>query len=121
MIPIQTDTVTCRECGQMDAANYLEPTRSRMIAQQLCFICLFWTDMVPLRADPANARIGGIHYHIGPENDTHRELRGFGGNLSIIHFADGREVATTNLWHQGKIPDHFRDRLPDNAAFAKGP
>lgn len=32
-------------------------------------------------------------------------------------YADGTEVVTNDLWAQGVIPAHFRDRLPDNAEF----
>lgn len=109
--------VTCRECGQTDDANYMDPTRREMIAAQLCFTCHFWTDWVKRRDDANVARIGGLHYYIGPENAGPAQSRGFAGARSVIRFANGREVVTTNLWHQGEIPAHFRGRLPDNAQF----
>lgn len=121
MAQSQNDSVTCRECGQRDDANYMEPTRRRMFESSLCFICLFWSDLLGVRDNPTTARIGGRHFTIGPEDGTPKGLRGFGGNPSIIRFADGRQVTTTNLWSQGQIPAHFRSRLPDNAQFVQRP
>lgn len=34
-------------------------------------------------------------------------------------FALTKKGETTNLWHQGKIPEHYRGRLPDNAKWGK--
>lgn len=119
MTDIKPGVKACRECGQADSANFMEPTRGRMLAAQLCFSCLFWTDKLPLVNDPSVARINGHHYAIGPEDNTAKVMRGFGGSTSIIRFNDGREVTTTNLWTQGDIPAHFASRLPDNAVFLK--
>lgn len=117
----ETEVTACRECGQSDKANFGEPTRSRMLAQQLCFTCLFWTDKIAELNDDFTARIGGRHYRIGPEETSPRDQRGFDGHRAVIRFADGREVTTTNLWFQGEIPVHFHTRLPDNAEFLERP
>jgi len=45
-------------------------------------------------------------------------MKGYGGRKFIIEFFDERPTITThNLWHQGEIPPHFRDRLQDEANF----
>lgn len=64
-----------------------------------------------------SVRIAGKHYAIWPETDT--GARGFGGRQFTIQFSDGRVVRTTNLWHQGEIPEQFRAFLPDNARFVR--
>lgn len=72
------------------------------------------------RADPTIvAVIDGEHYVIAPEDENRSfwSARGFGGRKFVIRFFDGREVTTTNLWHQGTIPPKFRDQMPDNAEF----
>ena len=35
----------------------------------------------------------------------------------IICSSEGRIVKSTNLWHNGTIPENFRDVLTDNAEF----
>lgn len=43
-----------------------------------------------------------------------------GGRKFHIQMHDGQVIETTELWHQGTIPEHFRERLPDNANFLNG-
>lgn len=83
-----------------------------------CFTCNFWAEKIEAVNDPRSVRIDGGHYWIGDEDPTNR-FRGFGGRRFNIKFHDGREVQTTNLWHQGQIPEHFRDILPDNAEWGQ--
>jgi hypothetical protein len=63
-------------------------------------------------------RFNGVHFVIGPENGT---FKGFGGRKCIIQFTDGphkgKLIETTNLWHQGTIPNELKDILVDNAIF----
>lgn len=51
-------------------------------------------------------------YTIGKETDY---PRGFGGQRWVIQFHDGREEITVSLWHQGKVPAQWAEKLPDNA------
>jgi hypothetical protein len=51
------------------------------------------------------------------ENEDTEHYRGFAGRRFVIRFHDGRIVETTNLWSNGIIPEHFRDRLLDNACW----
>lgn len=110
----------CRECASIFSTKYLEPTRSNMISANVCFHCYFWLGYYIRRNDPKIARISGNHYMIEPENKGKYGFRGFGGHKFVIEFFDGRTITTTNLWHQGTIPEHFRERLPDNARFIEG-
>jgi hypothetical protein len=59
-------------------------------------------------------------YEIGPDlpAGTPGYCLGFGGREHKIEFLDGRTFTTRNLWHRGKIPPSWRDRLPDNARWA---
>lgn len=110
-----TPFVTCRECGNLDAAE--GANGDQLSRRSLCFSCNFWQEWVERdEADPLSVRVDGCHYHIGDEKSS-SSFRGFGGRLFSIRFFDGREVTTTNLWCQSDIPTHFRDRLPDNAEF----
>jgi hypothetical protein len=112
-----SESTICRECRKPFEANYLEPTKSKMIALQVCFTCLFWLEKTDLAKDPRVVRIDGHHYIIGPEAPTLSPAsRGMNGLRFRITFLDGRSVTTTNLWHQGIIPGRFRTALPDNAS-----
>jgi hypothetical protein len=90
-----------------------------MDREGVCFGCAFW--LVKTRdtwtKDPSTVRTEKYqHYHIGDEKaDGPKDWRGHAGHPFRITFNDGRVVETTNLWAQGEIPEHFRDRLPPNA------
>lgn len=106
--------VTCVECGVQDQAAYTSPTKEKMVERSLCFMCLFWTEKV--ESSKSNTFVyKGHHYTIGDE-DT-KGTRGNYGRRYMVAFFDGRHVLTRNLWHQGAIPDHFRDRLPNTAVM----
>ena len=107
---------TCSICGVKARATYMEPDRSRMIENKMCFKCDFWQAYLKMRErnNPNAVVVDGVHYYIERGNTFDK---GFGGAEVRIKFHDSREVTTTNLWYQGAIPDHFRDRLTDNAVF----
>ncbi len=78
----------------------------------------FWKSKVEIKDNPNVARINGVHYFIGDENEKGtNSFRGFDGKKFKIKFNDGREVETTNLWYNGKIPKEYEKDLPDNAIF----
>lgn len=78
----------------------------------------FWERLLEndLKRSQQVAIIDGHHYVIEPEDDKSGS-RGFGGDKFVIHFNDGREVVTTNLWCQGEIPENYKDKFPNNANF----
>jgi hypothetical protein len=43
------------------------------------------------------------------------------GGARYLVTIDGEEIETNNVWHQGKVPERFRDRLPDNATMVELP
>ena len=92
----------------------------KVICSDECFYIDFWNDKVKIKDNIHTVRIDGRHYHIGNENSkSTSSLRGFGGDKFTIKFFDGREVSTTNLWHNGTIPESHRKLLPDNAEFVR--
>lgn len=90
---------------------------NKILCSSECFTVNFWNHYVLRANDKDVARIGGLHYVICPGVTDSFGFKGFGGAKFVIRFNDGRKVTTRNLWHQGTIPDEFRDRLPDNAVF----
>lgn len=64
--------------------------------------------------------INGQCYHVGDENT--KGERGFGGDKFVIEmlyntavYKQGQRIVTTNLWHNGKVPDWCS--VSDNAKF----
>ena len=53
------------------------------------------------------------HYVIGDENSP---FKGFDGRKFKITYLDGSEVHTSNLWHQGIIPEEFRSLFTNNVS-----
>lgn len=112
--------VQCVECGEQDEAGYMEPIKSSMVNRSLCFYCLFWTEYAESYHQPDQVVVNGKHYVIGDEQQAgNRRWRGFGGSPFNIRFFNGRMVRSTNLWHQGDIPERFKERMPNNAEFVK--
>ena len=44
-------------------------------------------------------------------------FKGFGEHHFKIRLNTGETIETSNLWHQGVIPDEFKESLKDNAEF----
>jgi hypothetical protein len=111
----------CKICGKADNPN----NWIGGLPEGLCFYCAFWTEKLEEYNKGAASKvvvIAGHMYYIGEEKyvgDTaYPTWRGFGGRRFKIHRFDTDEtIETTNLWHNGVIPDRFRDQLPDTAKF----
>ena len=113
-------TYICKECAKVveeKKLTYSEALRKQLISRQLCFSCNFWCNRCLGTRSPRSVRVDGRHYWIGNVCSGDKKSQGFGGRRFVIRFIEGRKVTTTNLWHQGEIPEHFRERLPDNATF----
>jgi len=111
---------SCVECKQPHKGNWSKEHAYRLVEKQLCFNCDFWVGKLNLSHSHRQVRVDGKCYFTGDENDGSQGMRGFGGARFHIRFhEEGREIITSNLWHNGDIPLVFRDRLPDNAIFIR--
>ena len=112
----------CRICGEKIDTHYGEGLGNKLKLLKICFTCDFWVEKFEGLNNIFVARIDNKHYTIGPEKDTGGD-RGFDGQKFVIKFNhdkwNGNPVTTTNLWHQGEIPERFRKYLPNNAEFVK--
>jgi hypothetical protein len=95
------------------------------IAESNEFDAYFWSEKVQCLNNGDKtingnkvARINGVHYVIGKE-DVSYFWRGNGGHKFKIKFSDGEEITTTNLWHQGGIPEELKTILKDNAEWVE--
>lgn len=96
----------CVICGkEIEKSKYT----NAVLCSSECFKRLFWKEAL----DDEALIIDGECYHVEPEKK--HGVKGFGGREFTIQKADGEIIKTTNLWHQGEIPDYaYR---PDNAKF----
>jgi hypothetical protein len=114
-------TVICHKCGQQDKCSFMEPTGGRMKEHKLCFNCNFWIEIIEkYHSKGTSIIVKGSHYVDGGhvQNPRDRNGLGFAGHMWTIK-KDGKTFFTNNLWHQGTIPEHFRDVLKDNAEFVR--
>jgi len=109
----------CKECGKIVSTNYLNETKEALIAGNICFKCHFWVSKLVIKDNPRTVRVDGTHYYIDDDKPRGSSFLGFGGAEFNIKFNDGRLVTSHNLWCQGDIPEHFKERLPDNAVFVQ--
>lgn len=103
--------MTCKECNSNIRLSYGN-LNTELETNQVCIDCHFWTNVLNSRKKIV---ISGKCYHIDPNEKS--EYKGFDGRRFKIQFLDGTLIETTNLWHNGTVPEHFLGRFPDNAKF----
>jgi len=116
----------CRECGR--PINVSHGNSDQLKTRRECFDCNFWARLVKDTTPGERVVVGGVHFIAGEWSETPPDYRqgkclGFGGRKFVVRFTagpnEGKTLTTYNLWHQGPIPERFRDRLPDNAVFVE--
>lgn len=111
--------LTCSCCGkpvELDEFDIRYPLVQRMKQERVCFICSFWKDKI--ENPPANREIiNGEHYVFHEWVLKKEHFLGFGGKPMYILKEDKTVKKSNNVWHQGEIPLHFREQLPDTAKF----
>lgn len=110
----------CVECGGEIKLHFPEELNDKLTVNKVCFNCNFWHEFVEKKDHPKFARIKGQHWCANDKNSG-SPWNGMGGRTFIIKWNDGRIKETNDLWHQGTIPVHFLERLPDNAEFIEEP
>lgn len=112
----------CSICHGCAKANYLGTTGSRLAEKRICFTCDHWLQLIEKDAHEYRRRhviVDGRHYVMGDNTTEPHRWSGFGGDTFVIEFFDGRKVVSNNLWHQGTIPERWREQLADNAKFVR--
>jgi len=107
----------CTLCGQIFHTNYMDEVKEVLLKRNICFTCRFWEEIITRPDQDKCVRVDGRHYIIGEISGDENHFKGHGGRKFEVRFFDGRVVSTNNLWHQGKVPEHFKAKIPDNAIF----
>lgn len=105
----------CKTCGKYTFRRLMPHA---YLNGENCHTCSYWFKKATYGPERRERQVivNHTHYMIGEEFEG-PGFRGLGGRGLAIGFLDGRVVITSNLWHQGEIPEHFWDLLPDNANF----
>lgn len=106
--------VKCEICGkEIQKSQYI----NAILCSSKCFTTHFWREIIVEKEK--HIIIHGECYCDGGnvDNPSPFMFLGFSGRRFWIKFKDGSTLTTNNLWYQGKIPDEFRDELPDTAEF----
>ena len=48
-----------------------------------------------------------------------RRFMGMRGKIMEAISNDGRKIISNDWWHQGKIPEEFKELMPDNAKWVE--
>jgi hypothetical protein len=134
----------CRHCGEQDyfetptlhlpmwsgrptgdpAVRRHDERRVELASKGICGTCEHFLDTCGKIPHRDRIIAAGTHYAAGGETNEPARWRGFGGRRFLIRFNDGRELTTTNLWCQGRIPEgliaKYPDRFADNASIVEG-
>lgn len=103
--------MVCEICGKIiNKSQYYDS----VLCSNQCFVKHFWKKIISEKEKHIIID-GGCYFDAG--NNKPGVFRGFSGRRFWIRFKDGSTLTTNNLWHQGKIPEEFRDELPDTAEF----
>jgi uncharacterized protein YlaI len=112
-------TQTCSICEavyEIDSFDPNAPLVKLMGERNICFQCAFWSDKIE---KPLLGReiINGEHFVFHPCQDKPLVFQGFGGREFYALLNDNSLIMSNNVWHQGKIPERFCEKLPDTARF----
>lgn len=105
------ETYKCEICGK----EFTNRRWNTLVCSDECFTDYYWLKRVKDKENKNQVIINQTMYYIGREDACGD--RGFDGAVFYIHFFDGRNIRTTNLWTNDKIPEKYREELPDNARW----
>lgn len=110
-------------CHDMNPDSFIKgDVRSIMEETGWCFSCAFWESIYRKNKDNPNwVIIEGQSWIAHPikvdYNRNYPIFVGCGGKWMTAKKENGEIVRTNNWWHQGNIPECFRDVIPDNAKW----
>ncbi|MGX5186245.1 hypothetical protein ACWKT5_26575 [Streptomyces avermitilis] len=127
--PEKYELFQCKLCPCKGTNQQIRGVGARMAAYRVCSSCDFWLTclgyMMLGDQDPDGRRvlrIDGRHYLTWTQEQGFPPEIGYAGaetrRYILLDDPAGTVHTTHLLWLMGTIPEAFRDRMPDNAAFA---
>ena len=102
----------CTKCGKTNDSEHYSGLRNKA----MCFSCNFWTETKERNPLIVN---GNSYLDGGNQVGGSRSLLGFAGRVfRYRRLGETEWKETNNMWHQGTVPEVFREEMPDNAEFA---
>ena len=132
---MEEDIRKCPHCGHyenegsnmmhcMDPEEFMKGNiRTIMEEKGWCFSCSAWQELYNNKKDdPRWLRIEGESWVAGPvASGFNRNMNfvGCGGREMTAIKNDGTVIRSNNWWHQGNVPECFKELMPDNARWSK--
>lgn len=117
---VQRAAGPCKDCGATNySISYCKCAEKTLIdSEGICWTCAYWR----VQAEKTHqVVIEGRIYSLGDVNKAPNSPHaGMAGRRFDIEFFDGRRVTTHDLWSGSEVPEHLRERIPDNARFLGG-
>ena len=115
--------LTCQWCGEDTILYFADEVIAKLQRQKACHGCGFWLDRIhddrTVNSDRYVVTQAFHHYIVADENSG-RIFRGFGGRPWLVEWFDDRDPTyTTDLWHQGEVPEMFRESMTPNARLTE--
>ncbi len=108
----------CSKCGGLVRLAF----RNRAILEEhkMCFDCNCFREVCNIaKVDKNRMIIDGASWHVRPDAPG-EYFQGMGGAEFRIKRFDSEEIITTrNLWHQGDIPEIWKEEIKNNAEFIR--
>lgn len=111
----------CILCGKWIYIGYVEERKQRLIAKNMCFSCDLWDERSGSIKNDVNVMITPEGMYSCREDFEGPGFRGFGGDKFTFQVIKTGEIKqSSNVWYGGKIPKHFKDKIPNNAIMLHG-
>jgi hypothetical protein len=105
----------CQICGEIENLTYTEERQRQLAHHRICFSCNFWVERFWFHLTDPQSVICNREAYMARDTPLERRFRGYGGRKFTFYMLDGRTIVSTDVWHQGEVPEHFSHLLPDNA------
>lgn len=116
--------IVCDKCGRKENVVGIEELAKQdekcrlMISECLCSTCATWEQFIKNKSPNAEI-IDGYAYIFNPYvlDISPGTILGQKGRKFRILRKDGIVKKSNDVWNIGKVPEHYRDQLPDTAWF----
>jgi hypothetical protein len=107
---------SCSCCGNIYITTFHEPVRSEMLKRNMCHGCNLWTNRIDEIKGKGNVMIAGGYYYTVYPDAPNAYFKGHGGReFKFEILATGTTIISHNVWSGGRIPEHMKHLLSDNA------